>query len=142
MGDRIDEPLGPFTTIFIVLCIAVAVAVAIFMIAALWRVNTKAGKPGWAAIIPFYNVIVLLEIIGRPLWWLFLLLIPVINIVFSFIVHIDLAKSFGKGTGFGVGLTLLSLIFFPILGFGSARYLGPVAGNQPRGFSGPLDTGV
>jgi hypothetical protein len=102
-------------------------AVVVFLIAALWKVFTKAGKPGWAAIIPIYNVIVLLEIVGRPWWWFLLMFIPVVNFVIGIIVMIDLAKSFGKGVGFGIGLLLLGFIFIPILGFGSAQYVGPAA---------------
>lgn len=99
----------------------------VVLIAAMWKIFTKAGKPGWASIVPFYNIIVLLEIIGRPLWWFVMLLIPFVNLVFVFIIAIDLAKSFGKGTGFAMGLIFLSPIFYPILGFGSARYQGPAA---------------
>lgn len=104
--------------------------VLVVVIAALWKVFTKAGKPGWAAIVPFYNIIVLLEIVGRPLWWIVLFLIPFVNIVVAFITSFDLAKSFGKGTGFGLGLVFLGPIFLPILGFGSARYQGPSAGQS------------
>jgi hypothetical protein len=100
---------------------------AVLLIASLWKIFTKAGKPGWAAIIPIYNLFVLLEIVGRPWWWLLLMLIPIVNIIVAIIVYIDLAKSFGKGVGFGIGLLLLSVIFFPILGFGSAQYVGPAA---------------
>jgi hypothetical protein len=104
--------------------------VLVVLIAALWKIFTKAGKPGWAAIVPIYNGIVLLEIIGRPLWWIVLLLIPFVNIVIAFITSLDLAKSFGKGTGFGLGLIFLGPIFLPILGFGSARYQGPSAAQS------------
>jgi hypothetical protein len=93
-------------------------------IAGLWRTYQKAGQPGWAAIIPIYNVIVLLRIAQRPLWWLILLLIPLVNIVVGIVVAIDVAKAFGKSGGFAVGLILLSPIFYCILGFGSARYQG------------------
>lgn len=102
-------------------------AIMILMIASMWKVFVKAGKPGWAAIVPIYNFIVLLEIIGRPLWWIILMIIPLVNIVAIFIIMIDLAKSFGKGTGFGIGLVFLGVIFFPVLGFGDAIYQGPQA---------------
>ncbi len=101
--------------------------VIVISIASLWKIFTKAGKPGWAAIIPIYNFIVLLEIIGRPIWWIILLFIPCVNIVVSVIVFIDLAKSFGKDALFGIGLWLLGIIFLPILAFGSAEYQGPAA---------------
>jgi hypothetical protein len=101
----------------------------VLMIASMWRVFAKAGQPGWASIIPIYNWIVWCKIVGRPAWWVLLLLIcfP----IFYIILCIDLAKSFGKGGGFAVGLILLSIIFFPILGFGGARYQGPSAPPKP-----------
>lgn len=101
---------------------------AVFMIICYWKIFTKAGKPGWAAIIPIYNIIVLLEVIGRPWWWVLLMLVPVANFVILIIMIFDLAKAFGKGTGFGFGLLFLSIIFVPILAFGDAVYKGPVAG--------------
>ena len=107
--------------------VVIYLAVIVLAIAGVWKTFAKAGKPGWAAIIPIYNVIVWLEIIGRPIWWIILLLIPCVNIIVAAIISIDLAKSFGKGPGFGIGLWLVGFIFFPILGFGSARYQGPVA---------------
>jgi len=108
-------------------------AVTILMIAACWKVFTKAGQPGWAAIIPIYNWYILCKIVGRPGWWVILFFIPFINFIIGIIVCIDLAKSFGKGVGFAIGLILLGIIFFPILGFGSAQYQGPAAGGlAPR----------
>ena len=100
-------------------------------IAGMWKAFEKAGKPGWAAIIPIYNAIVMLEIAGRPLWWIFLFFIPIVNIVIAIIVSIDIAKSFGQGAGFGVGLALLGFIFWPILGFGNAQYVGVEAATPP-----------
>jgi hypothetical protein len=102
--------------------IIVWLAVIIFEIAAMWKVFVKAGQPGWGAIIPFYNVYLLLKVAGRPGWWLILYFIPIVNIIIDIIVAIDVARNFGKGTGFGLGLFFLSFIFFPILGFGSATY--------------------
>jgi uncharacterized membrane protein YhaH (DUF805 family) len=108
-------------------------AFTILIIAACWKIFTKAGKPGWAAIIPIYNWYILCKIVGRPGWWIILLLIPFINFIIGIILCVDLAKSFGKGVGFGIGLILLGIIFFPILGFGSAQYQGPAAGGlAPR----------
>jgi hypothetical protein len=100
-------------------------AVTVLIVASTWKIFSKASQPGWAAIIPIYNFIVWCKIVGRPAWWVLLLLIcfP----IFYIILCIDLAKSFGKGVGFAVGLILLSVIFFPILGFGSATYQGPSA---------------
>ncbi len=103
---------------------AVSLTFTVIVIASLWKIFTKAGKPGWAAIIPIYNVIVLLEIVGKPVWWIILLIVPIANLIVSIIVGIELAKTFGKGTGFGIGLALLSIIFYPILAFGNAQYIG------------------
>lgn len=105
----------------------IMLAFTVFIVAAVWRVFTKAGKPGWAALIPIYNAVVLLEITGRPLWWLLLFFVPVMNVIAMVIVGVDLARSFGKGVGFGIGLSLFGFIFYPILGFGSARYEGATA---------------
>ncbi|GAA3788272.1 DUF5684 domain-containing protein [Amycolatopsis tucumanensis] len=120
-----------------------SLAFAVLMVAAIWRVFSKAGQPGWAAIVPIYNTIVLLRVAGRPWWWILLMLIPLVNVVLLFIVYIDLARSFGRGTGFGVLMVFFPFIFLPILGFGSARYLGPAGGQphpggpQPGGPRGP-----
>jgi hypothetical protein len=97
-------------------------AILVLVIAGVWKVFTKAGKPGWGAIIPIYNVILLLEIAGRPIWWIILMFIPLVNLVVAIIVAIDVARNFGKGTGFGLGLALLGFIFYPILGFSDAQY--------------------
>jgi hypothetical protein len=97
----------------------------ILPIVGMWKTYSKAGQPGWAAIIPIYNLIVLLQIVGRPIWWFILMLIPVVNIVIAIIVFVELAKCFGKGIGFAIGLFLLAPIFFLILGFGSAQYTAP-----------------
>ena len=94
-------------------------------VVSLWTIFQKAGRPGWAAIVPFYNAYIMLKIVGRPGWWLLLYLIPLVNIVVHLLVSLELARSFEKGTGFGLGLFFLPIIFLPILGFGSARYAGP-----------------
>jgi hypothetical protein len=104
-------------------------AVIILTIIGLWKVFVKAGKPGWAAIVPIYNIVVLCEIVGRPVWWVVLMLIPFVNVIVAIILLIDLAKAFGKSAGFGIGLTFLPFIFFPMLGFGAAQYRGPVVTN-------------
>lgn len=96
----------------------------VLMIISAWKVFEKAGKPGWACLIPIYNLIVMLEIVDRPWWWLFLLLIPLVNMVFAVILCVDLAKAFGQGAVFGIGLLLLGFIFYPILAFGDASYVG------------------
>jgi hypothetical protein len=102
-------------------------AIIAVVVAGMWKVFVKAGKPGWAAIVPIYNLIVLLQVAGRPAWWCILFLVPVVSFVIAIIVGIDIAKAFGKGTGFGLGLTFLSFAFYPILGFGEANYQGAPA---------------
>jgi hypothetical protein len=101
------------------------VAVFVFYIIVEWKIYEKAGQPGWACIIPIYNLYIMLKIIGKPWWWLLLFLIPGINIIFLIWSVNMLSKSFGKDEGFTVGLLLLGLIFRPILGLGDARYIGP-----------------
>lgn len=101
-------------------------AVAVLMVVSLWKVFTKAGKPGWAAIVPFYNIWVLLEVAGRPGWWLILYLIPLVNIVIAIIVSLDVAKAFGKSGAFGFfGLFLFGFVGYPILAFSNAKYKKP-----------------
>ena len=112
--------------------------VAIIAIAGTWATFQKAGKPGWAAIIPIYNIYVLLKVAGRPGWWVILYLIPVVNIVISLIVSIDVAKVFGKSTAFGVvGLWIFSIIGYLMLGFGDAKYQAAATGGAPLSPSGP-----
>ena len=84
--------------------IVVWLAAAVLMIAAMWKVFTKAGQPGWACIIPIYNVYIMCKIAGRPGWWVLLMFIPFVNFIIAIILLIDIAKSFGMGVGFGLGL--------------------------------------
>lgn len=96
----------------------------LFLIPALifWKVFEKAGQPGWAAIVPIYNLYVLTQIARREILWFILLLIPGVGIVAFILVSIDIARKFGQSQGFGVGMGLLPFIFYPMLGFGSAQY--------------------
>lgn len=115
------DPQGIGIVIFLVL-IAV-------LLAAQWQLFVKAGKPGWAGIIPIYNLVVLMEIIGKPVWWVIVIvLVPCVGFVFMLLACIELAKVFGKDPLFGVGIFFLSFIFVPILAFGDARYRGPSPG--------------
>jgi hypothetical protein len=91
----------------------------------MWKIYEKANKPGWAAIIPIYNIVVFMEIIGKPWWWLLLWLIPYLNIIWIIWSWNLLVKSFGKTEGFTVGVLFLGFVFIPILGFGDAKYIGP-----------------
>jgi len=97
-------------------------AIGLIVVISMWKIFTKAGEPGWAAIVPIYNIIVLLKIAGKPAWWFILLIIPIVGIVVAAMMCISLAQNFGKSTGFGIGLLLLGIIFYPILAFSDARY--------------------
>src|SRR5438876_2699522 len=93
-------------------------AIAVLEIAALWKIFVRAGYPGWAAVVPIYNYVVLCKIGGKPGWWFLILWL----IVPWFMVCIGIARNFGKSTGFGIGLALLAPIFFPLLAWGSTPY--------------------
>ena len=95
------------------------------VLAAQWQTFKKAGRPGWAAIIPFYNAYILIKIAGRPGWWVIAYLVPLLNIIVHIVVVMDVAKSFGKSNAFGIfWLWLFPFIGFYILGFGEAKYKG------------------
>jgi hypothetical protein len=115
--------LALFAAILIPLIIF-AVSVMVLEIVALWFLFEKAGEPGWAAIIPIYNYLIAIKVAGKPWWFLLLFLIPIVNLVIYIIVLNGLSKNFGKDAGFTVGLFFLRFIFLPILGFGSAQYVG------------------
>lgn len=117
------------------LFLLVAFAMMVLVIASVWKVFSKAGQPGWAAIVPIYNTYVMLKIGGNPGWYLLLLLIPVVNLIISIKMFIDVAKAFGQGLGMGLGLWLLPVIFFPVLGFGDYSYVGDSHGGN--GGTGP-----
>ncbi len=103
----------------------IVLGIIIAYIAGRWKIFEKAGQPGWAAIVPIYSSIVFLKIIGKPWWWLPLSLIPPIGLIWAIWGANMAAKSFGKDSGYTVGLIFLPFIFYPILGFGDAKYLGP-----------------
>ncbi len=129
-ADELVSPAPTYTTtgadsgtpmVLIVLYIAVVVVV----LAGMWKTFSKASRPGWAAIIPIYNIYTLVKVAGRPGWWTILYFIPFVNFVISIIISLDVAKAFGKGAGFGIfGLWLFGFIGYPMLGFGSATYQG------------------
>ena len=128
-ADTLAMGAGVFVVYLIIM-----LAIAVVSIIAMWKMFTKAGKPGWAAIVPIYNMVVLYQIAGvNPLWLLLLVgsIIPVVNFIvaiaffiINILVYIKLAKAFGKGGGFAVGLIFLPFIFQCILAFGSAEYQG------------------
>ena len=99
-------------------------AFLVLILASFWRVFAKAGRPGWASLIPVYNGYVLLKIAGKPGWWLLLMFIPLVNIIVSILAAVGLANSFGRGGGFAAGLIFLPFIFYPILAFGDSPYQG------------------
>lgn len=108
----------------------IVLLIAIFMIVTMWKVFTKAGQPGWGCLVPFYNLVLMLRIAGKPGWWLIFFFIPVINFVVQIVMTIDIAKNFGRGGWFAAGLIFFPIIFFPILAFGDSEYVGP---DEPTG---------
>jgi hypothetical protein len=127
---------GVFAALFGIMLIP-SLIISVVLIISYWKIFEKAGKPGWASLIPIYNVIVLLEIIGKPVWWVFLILFPCTTFIFGIWAVNLLSKSFGQSEGFTVGLLLLGIIFFPVLAFGNYRYLGPSA--KEAGGLRPID---
>lgn len=122
-----DNGGGAIAGIVAMLFLLIELGILVVVLAGIWKTFVKAGQPGWAAIVPIYNVYIMCKIGGRPGWWLILMFIPFIGLIPAIIVTFDIAKAFGKGIGFGFGLLLLGFIFYPILGFGSAQYQGPAA---------------
>jgi hypothetical protein len=107
------------------------IAIMVFMIVSWWIVFKKAGQPGWAILIPIYNFLIILRVAGKPWWWVFAILLPIIPLVGLFLLLIamififhGISKNFGQGAGFTVGLVLLSVVFVPILAFGDYKWQG------------------
>lgn len=113
--------MGLFFSFFMLLVLGV---IAI-MVIALWKIFQKAGYEGWEAIIPVYNLYIITKIVGKPGWWVILMLIPYLGMIWTIWSYNLLSKSFGKDEGFTVGLVFLGFIFFPMLGFDNSKYLGP-----------------
>lgn len=109
--------------------------------AALWRLFAKAGRPGWACLIPIYNVVVLLQIIGRPWWYAGFMVTPPTAAVVTVILVFGTSRSFGKGWPFALGMLLLPFVFLPILAFGGASYVGPMGPSYRRGPALPRRVG-
>ncbi len=104
------------------LCPLVMLAIFVVVVAGAWKVFTKAGQPGWAAIVPIYSTYVFVVEIAKKdmVWFLLSLFIP-----FAIIVPcMDVAEKFGKERTYGLGLFFLPFIFFPMLGFSDAQYQG------------------
>ena len=120
-----DQSSGPGLMELLILLIVLIFTV--LLVAGQWKVFAKAGKPGWTALIPIYNWVVWMEIVGRPLWWVILLFVPIVGLVVYIIISLDLSKSFGHGTLFGFVLAFFPAIALAILGFGDAKYVGRAA---------------
>jgi len=110
---------GMFGGVFILFYMLIAV----LMLVSLWKIFVKAGKAGWASLIPFYNTIVMLEIVKLPIWYILLMFVPIVNVIISVVIMAKMAKVFGKGTGFVLGMLFLPLIFYPILAFDKSEYI-------------------
>jgi len=95
---------------------------AIVQLAGMWKTFAKAGKPGWAVLIPLYNVVVFVQIAGRPLWWLLLFFVPLVNLIVGIVLNFDIAKRFGGGVGLGLLLAFIPIVGFSITGFGDVTY--------------------
>ena len=116
----------------------IAMGMCVLQIIAMWKIFTKANKPGWASIVPIYNIYTLLQIAEVPTWYLLLLIIPVANIYATFKMYIELAHKFGKDTGFGIGLVLLNPVFILVLAFGGATYNG----NSNMGYQNNMNSNM
>jgi len=133
------EELGSAIAAFMLIFVLIVGGFTVLMIASMWKVFTKAGRPGWAAIVPVYNAMLLAEIGGKPNWWGIMTIIPLVGIVFYIMICMEVGKAFGKGAGFGVCLFFFAPICWPILGFGKAQYIG--AGAQAGYAQQPMAAG-
>ena len=124
--------------IFALIIMIIAIAAGILQIVAMWKLFNKAGKPGWASIVPVYNIIVLFEIIGYKWYYIFLFLlgwVPIVGqlalVVFSIHYNVKLSKAFGKDIGYGIGLAFLPVVFMPIFAFSkNINYVGPTVNGD------------
>lgn len=110
-----------FSVGYFIFCLALLVVTLIGM----WKVFEKGGKPGWASLVPFYNLYCLYDMAFGNGWLFLLTFVPCANFIISIMLCFKLAKAFGKGVGFGFGLLFFTFIFMMILGFGDAEYYGP-----------------
>ncbi len=116
MGQYDQKPSAGLVVFYVVLMV--------LMVASYWKIFAKAGKPGWASIVPIYNLVVYLQMVNRPVWWIVLFFVPIVNIVIAIVLVHDLSKSFGKGMGWTLGLLFLGIVFVPVLAFGSDQFVG------------------
>jgi hypothetical protein len=140
MDTTVIDVNGGVNQVAIAIIWIVFAAVVIIQLLGMAKVFKKAGKPAWAVIVPFYNLFLMAQIAGRPDSWGIILCVsfiipyigPIIGSVFLIIISIDIAKNFGKGPAYGVGLWLLPFIFYPMLGFGDANYSIMAQVSQPE----------
>lgn len=131
-GSNLTSLFGTLSKSSFISIIIVYLIIVIIGLAGMWKTFEKAGRKGWYSIIPFYNLWVLFEISGFPGWWMFSVFLTAIPFVGALIfiaidvyVMLNLAKLFGKSTGFAIfGLVIFGLIGFLILGFGDSQYQG------------------
>lgn len=102
----------------------------VVLLAAFWQIFEKAGQAGWKSLIPVYNILVFLQIIDKPWWWILLFLLPPINLIFGIWAINLLAKRFGQSAWFTFGLLFLPYLFLPVLAFGKAQYINPTEASQ------------
>ena len=102
--------------------LVVQLSLIVIQLAGMWMVFKKASHAGWKALIPIYNLYVMLQIGESAWWWLVLIFVPILNIYALYKIHAGVARFFGKGIGFGLGLTFLGILFFPLLGFGGYQH--------------------
>lgn len=126
-AETLDPAMFAVLMSFVMIMVFFCLVVSAISIVSTWKLFTKANKPGWAAIVPIYNTIVMLEIVGRPMWWLIMFFISPVNIVFGVMLYIDLAKSYGKDAGWGVLTVFFPIVMLPIMAFNKTiQYVGPV----------------
>lgn len=123
--DAYDAMAALISTGVLTVYMIVVLVISVLTIIARWKVYTKAGKPGWGSLIPFYSNYCLFDIAWGNGWLFLLGFVPCVNFVVAIMLYFKLAKAFGKGTGFGLGLVFLNTIFILILGFDNSQYIGP-----------------
>lgn len=116
--------------------------IGLITIASFWRIFSKAGQPGWACLIPVYNLMVMSKIGGRSPIFAFTLFIPFVNFVTGFMIAHGISKAFGKGALFTIGQVFVPFVFLPLLAFGDSKYIGGPSAPRPQGVQGPVAAGV
>ena len=120
--------------LLIALSLFAGVGLGIALLAGAWKMYGKAGQPGWGVLVPIYNALLMVRIVGMPDWTFLLFMIPGVNLVFHIMVSLELAKRFGRAPVFAVGIILLPMVMWAVLGFGGAKYDPPPAGQRSRYF--------